>query len=81
MAEPGLTPRFPTITLEPVLVTAEPPRTAKLCAVPSDGAAVNAAWEDAIRSGPHVPHAAGSAANEAHPATKMTARRSVRHEV
>src|SRR5665811_2258297 len=34
-AVPGLTPRFPTMMLEPVLVTVEPPRTPKLAAVPS----------------------------------------------
>jgi hypothetical protein len=37
-AEPGLTPRFPVITLGPVLVTVLPPRTAKLLAVPRSGA-------------------------------------------
>jgi hypothetical protein len=37
-AEPGLTPRFPVMTLDPVLVTVEPPSTAKPCAVPSGGA-------------------------------------------
>src|ERR1700753_2149326 len=31
---PGLTPRSPLMIDEPVLVTAEPPRTAKLLAVP-----------------------------------------------
>jgi hypothetical protein len=36
IAAPGLTPRFPVITLGPVLVTVEPPRTAKLWAVPSE---------------------------------------------
>jgi len=35
MAVPGLTPRSPVMTLGPVLVTVEPPRTAKLWAVPS----------------------------------------------
>ena len=34
---PGLTPRSPVIVLEPVLVTVEPPRTAKPWAEPSDG--------------------------------------------
>lgn len=33
MAVPGETPKLPVITLEPVLVTAEAPRTAKLSAV------------------------------------------------
>ena len=33
-AEPGLIPRLPLITLELVLVIAEPARTAKLSAVP-----------------------------------------------
>ena len=37
-ALPGLTPRSPLITVGPVLVTAEPPRTAKAAAVPSEGA-------------------------------------------
>src|ERR1051325_8385631 len=32
--EPGETPRLPVMTLAPVLVTVEPPRTAKLCEVP-----------------------------------------------
>jgi len=36
-AVPGLTPRSPVIVLRPVLVTVEAPRTAKLCAEPSDG--------------------------------------------
>ncbi len=36
--EPGQTPRSPLTTDEPVLVTVEPPRTAKLAAVPSPGA-------------------------------------------
>ncbi len=35
MAVPGLTPRSPLTVEDPVLVTAEPPRTAKLAAVPS----------------------------------------------
>ena len=34
MAVPGLTPRFPVINVGPVLVTVEPPKTAKLCAAP-----------------------------------------------
>src|SRR4051812_524037 len=42
-AVPGLTPRSPVMTLGPVLVTVEPPSTAKLCAVPSDGAVCAAA--------------------------------------
>ncbi len=37
-AEPGLTPRSPVITLEPVLVTVEPASTANGSAVPSEGA-------------------------------------------
>jgi hypothetical protein len=37
-AVPGLTPRSPVITLGPVLVTVEAPSTAKLWAIPSDGA-------------------------------------------
>ena len=37
-ALPGLTPRSPRMTLGPVFVTVDPPRTAKLCAVPSGGA-------------------------------------------
>ncbi len=37
-ALPGLTPRFPLTMVAPVLVTVEPPRTAKLAAVPSVGA-------------------------------------------
>ena len=36
--DPGQTPRFPLTTDEPVLVTVEPPRTAKLAAVPRSGA-------------------------------------------
>ncbi len=43
MAAPGLTPRSPVSTLGPVLVTVEPPRTAKLWAVPSDDWAQTAA--------------------------------------
>ena len=38
MALPGLTPRFPVMTVGPVLVTVAPPRTAKEAAVPKDGA-------------------------------------------
>jgi len=34
MELPGETPTSPSITLEPVLVTAEPPKTPKLCDVP-----------------------------------------------
>jgi len=45
-ALPGLTPRSPVMMLEPVLVTVEPPRTAKLCAVPSDGAVWATAGEE-----------------------------------
>jgi hypothetical protein len=37
-ALPGDTPRLPVTTLGPVLVTVDPPRTAKLAAVPSVGA-------------------------------------------
>ena len=37
-AVPGLTPRSPLTTVGPVLVTVEPPRTAKLPAAPSGGA-------------------------------------------
>jgi hypothetical protein len=37
-ALPGLTPKSPLMTVGPVLVTAEPPRTAKAAAVPSEGA-------------------------------------------
>jgi len=37
IAEPGLTPRSPTMVVGPVLVTPEPPRTAKLPAVPKSG--------------------------------------------
>jgi len=33
-AEPGLKPKFPLITLEPVFVIVEPARIAKLSAVP-----------------------------------------------
>src|SRR3954463_8071934 len=47
-AVPGLTPRSPVMTLDPVLVTVDPPSTAKLCAVPRDGA-VCAAPSDAVR--------------------------------
>jgi hypothetical protein len=36
--EPGDTPRSPVMVVGPVLVTVEPPRTAKLVATPSDGA-------------------------------------------
>jgi len=43
-AVPGLTPRFPTTIVGPVLVTVEPPKTAKLCAVPN----VGAAWANAV---------------------------------
>ena len=38
IAVPGQTPRFPWTVVEPVLVTVEPPRTAKLAAEPSVGA-------------------------------------------
>jgi hypothetical protein len=37
-AVPGLTPRSPEMTLVPVLVTVEPPDTAKLAAEPRFGA-------------------------------------------
>src|SRR5438045_3263725 len=33
---PGDTPRLPVMTLGPVFVTVDPPRTAKLCEVPRD---------------------------------------------
>jgi hypothetical protein len=47
-AVPGLTPRSPFTMVGPVLVTVELPSTAKLSAVPSDGAtAANAAWNGA----------------------------------
>ena len=51
-AEPGLTPRFPVMMLEPVLVTVWPPSTAKLCSVPSGGAAAAAA--DSVLARPAV---------------------------
>jgi hypothetical protein len=35
---PGLTPKSPETTVGPVFVTAEPPKTAKLAAVPKSGA-------------------------------------------
>ena len=50
IAVPGLTPRSPLTVLVPVLVTVEPPRTAKLCAVPSDGADWASAREGPQRS-------------------------------
>jgi hypothetical protein len=37
MAKPGQTPRSPLTMVEPVLVTVEPPRTAKLSTAPSPG--------------------------------------------
>jgi hypothetical protein len=40
IAVPGLTPRSPTISVGPVLVTVEAPKTAKLSAVPR-------VWENA----------------------------------
>src|SRR5687768_17514585 len=45
-AVPGLTPTFPLTVVAPVLVTVDPPRTPKLCAVPREicakaGMAVN----------------------------------------
>ena len=49
-ALPGLTPRSPVMMLEPVLVTVEPPNTAKLCAEPSDGAVCANAAEAPQRS-------------------------------
>jgi len=36
---PGLTPTSPVTEVEPVLVTADAPKTAKFCAVPIGGAA------------------------------------------
>src|ERR1700676_4084054 len=47
IAEPGLTPTFPLITVEPVLVTVEPARTPKLPAVNRDGAC---AWLGEVRA-------------------------------
>ncbi len=48
IADPGLTPRSPLITLGPVLETALDARTAKLPAVPSDGAvAADTTWMSA----------------------------------
>ena len=38
-AVPGLRPRLPVMTVGPVLVTVEPPSTAKLCSTPCGGAA------------------------------------------
>lgn len=40
-ALPGLTPRSPVTMVGPVLFTVEPARTAKLAAVPSEGAVAN----------------------------------------
>jgi hypothetical protein len=37
-----LTPKFPLIVVEPVLVTAEAPKTAKLCAEPRNDGTANA---------------------------------------
>ena len=50
-AVPGATPKSPVTTVGPVFVTVEPARTAKLCAVPSEGAVPwpNAWVEFAIR--------------------------------
>lgn len=49
IALPGLTPRSPITMLGPVLVTVEPPRTAKLVAVPRDWAkAGNAPQSNAV---------------------------------
>ena len=49
MAVPGLTPKSPVMTVGPVFVAAEPPSTAKLCAVPSVGAVcANAVWSGAV---------------------------------
>src|ERR1043166_10247960 len=43
MERPGETPTSPVITLpKPAAVTVVPPRSAKLCAAPSDGGTVNA---------------------------------------
>ena len=42
IAVPGLTPRFPTIKVAPVLVNVEEPKTAKLLAVPMFGLVVAA---------------------------------------
>src|ERR1700738_3765720 len=44
IAVPGLTPRLPVTTVNPVLVTVVAPRIAKLCAEPSDG------WADAAET-------------------------------
>jgi len=53
IAVPGLTPRSPTTMVGPVLVTVEPPNTAKVCAVPNEGAA----WANAVCSGAMVKRA------------------------
>jgi hypothetical protein len=50
-ALPGLTPKSPLEMLGPVLVTVEPPNTAKLCADPSDGAV----WATAADGHRHRP--------------------------
>src|SRR5688572_27906452 len=52
-AAPGLMPRSPLTTVGPVLVTVEPPRTAKLSAAPRDGATAMA------ESRPSSPEAGG----------------------
>jgi hypothetical protein len=48
IARPGQTPRSPLTMVEPVLVTVEPPRTAKLAAVPSPGAIAASGCADAL---------------------------------
>lgn len=49
-AEPGDRPKSPLITVGPVLVTVEPPRTPKLAAAPRVGATANGA-ADALKKG------------------------------
>jgi hypothetical protein len=51
---PGLTPTSPIMTVEPVLITDELPRTAKLCVLPSGGAT----WAIAVGDGTAVNNAA-----------------------
>jgi len=53
IAEPGLTPRLPPLSVVgPVLVTVEPPRTRKLCAVPRTVGAIAAFTTNCGRARP-----------------------------
>ena len=63
IAVPGLTPRSPLITVEPVLVTVEPPRTPKSPAV--NKSMVVCAWPGDVSAAPIRPNKTSARASPA----------------